>query len=120
MYKRIYNRMDYKYYRIEKMDKNTIREIINNYLDKLKSNNVKFEKVYIFGSYAKNTATENSDIDIAFVFNKIDEKFKLQLKLMRLRRGIDLRIEPHPIDIKNFNYNNSFANEILMHGIEIN
>ena len=86
----------------------------------MKNNNIKFEKAYIIGSYAKNTATENSDIDIAFVFKKIDEKFKLQLQLMRLRRGIDLRIEPHPIDIRNINYNNSFANEILKHGIEIN
>jgi len=56
------------------MDKGTIREIINNYLHRLKNNNIKFEKAYIIGSYAKNTATENSDIDIAFVFKKIDEK----------------------------------------------
>ncbi len=38
---------------------------------------------------------------------------------MRLRRKIDLRIEPHPINEKDFNAMNPFAFEIQHTGIEI-
>ena len=102
------------------MDKDKVKKIVNEYLDNLKENNICFEKAYLFGSYAKNAANENSDIDIALVFNSVNEKYKLLFKLMKLRRSIDLRIEPHPIELKDFNFNNPFTNEILKYGIEIN
>ncbi len=38
---------------------------------------------------------------------------------MRLRRKIDLRIEPHPIKEQDFNSMNPFAYEIAKTGIEI-
>jgi len=38
---------------------------------------------------------------------------------MRLRRKIDLRIEPHPIKEQDFNVVNPFAFEIEKTGIEI-
>jgi len=39
--------------------------------------------------------------------------------LMRLRRKIDLRIEPYPIGENDFNAMNPFACEIQKNGIEI-
>ena len=39
---------------------------------------------------------------------------------MKLRRKIDLRIEPHPFMIGDFNLSNLVVNEILKHGIIIN
>lgn len=38
---------------------------------------------------------------------------------MKLRRSIDLRIEPHPIKEQDFNSSNPFAFEIKNTGIEI-
>jgi hypothetical protein len=39
---------------------------------------------------------------------------------MRLRRKVDLRIEPHPISEADFNDMNQFAYEIKTTGIELN
>lgn len=77
------------------------------------------KKAYLFGSYAKGVEREDSDIDIALVIGKMDDFFSIQMQLMRLRRTIDLRIEPHPILDKDFNIQNPFAYEIQQTGIEI-
>lgn len=77
------------------------------------------KKVYLFGSYAKGEQREDSDIDIAVVLNNMTDYFETQMQLMRLRRNIDLRIEPHPIFIDDFNEVNPLANEVLSLGIEI-
>jgi predicted nucleotidyltransferase len=60
-----------------------------------------------------------SDIDIALVVDGVTDMFNLQLQLMRLRRKIDLRIEPHPIDKHDFNSSNPLAYEIEKNGIEL-
>lgn len=77
------------------------------------------KKAYLFGSYAKGVERDDSDIDIALVIGKMDDFFSIQMQLMRLRRTIDLRIEPHPILDKDFNIQNPFAWEIQQTGIEI-
>ncbi len=91
---------------------------VNNYISEIpKEFNIR--KVFLFGSYAKGTAKEESDIDIALVLWEMKDFFEVQKQLMRLRRKIDLRIEPHPIDENDFNTNNPFASEIIKNGIEI-
>ena len=76
-------------------------------------------KAYLFGSYAKGNEHIDSDIDIAIVIGKMDDFFSVQMQLMRLRRTIDLRIEPHPILEEDFNAQNPFAYEIQKTGIEL-
>ncbi|MEO8209387.1 MAG: nucleotidyltransferase domain-containing protein [bacterium] len=78
-----------------------------------------YKNIILFGSFAKGTGTEDSDIDIAVVFNDISDSINMQLELMRLRRNIDSRIEPHPFKEIDFNYSNPIVNEILKHGFEI-
>lgn len=75
------------------------------------------KKTYLFGSYVKGKEKEDSDIDIAIVIENMADFFDVQLELMRLRRKIDLRIEPHPISEEDFNSNNPFAYEIQKTGI---
>ena len=61
---------------------------------------VPIEQFWLFGSYAKNNAHENSDIDIAIVVNYLDKDYSVlntEPILWRLKRQIDLRIEPHVI-----------------------
>lgn len=77
------------------------------------------KKSYLFGSYAKGTEREDSDIDIAVVLENMNNFFEVQMLLMRLRRKIDIRIEPHPINVKDFNESNPFAYEIAKTGLEI-
>ena len=76
-------------------------------------------KAFLFGSYAKGLEREESDIDIAIILENMSDFFATQRLLMRLRRTIDLRIEPHPIHVKDFNSQNPFAFEIEKSGIEI-
>jgi len=101
------------------MVKREIKRIINNYLITLKKNNINYEKVFLFGSFAKEKSSVNSYIDLAIIINEVDDRFKLQLLLMKLRRNIDLRIEPHPIAKDEFTENNPFASEIMRYGIEV-
>jgi len=59
---------------------------------------MQIENVYLFGSYAKGTQREHSDIDVAFVVNKFKgDFFKVVPPIWKLRRQIDFRIEPHVI-----------------------
>jgi predicted nucleotidyltransferase len=73
----------------------------------------------LFGSFARGRAQDASDIDIALVLANMPDFFDAQNQLMRLRRKIDLRIEPHPIQINDFNASNPLANEVERTGVEI-
>ena len=48
-------------------DLKIVREKALAFLNLLREQNVAFENAYIFGSYAKGTAREDSDIDIAII-----------------------------------------------------
>lgn len=76
---------------------------------------------YLFGSYAKGSQKEESDLDLALalVLDHIDDFFTIQKHLRKLRRAIDLRIEPHPIKAEDFNNENSFVSEIKKYGISL-
>ena len=51
--------------------------------------------IVLYGSYAKGTAGSDSDIDIAVIVDKVEGDYlDQQAKLYRLRRSVDLRIEP--------------------------
>jgi len=52
------------------------------------------QKVILFGSYAKGTAHEESDIDVAVIVDKVDNILESELTLYKLRHDIDVSIEP--------------------------
>jgi predicted nucleotidyltransferase len=77
-----------------------------------------FEKVYLFGSYAKNTFRTDSDIDVAIVVDHIEgDFFSIHPLLWKLRRQVDDRIEP--ILIERDHDKGNFLSEIQKYGIEI-
>lgn len=60
------------------------------------------DMVVLFGSYAKGTQKEYSDIDIAVIVNEIKGDYLDVLsKLYKMRRNIDVRIEPHILEKDN-------------------
>ena len=75
--------------------------------------------VYLFGSYAKGTANDNSDIDLAIIFDNLSDAFDMQVELMKMRRKFDTRIEPHPFNESDFNISHPLAKEILNNGVEV-
>ncbi|NOU45840.1 MAG: nucleotidyltransferase domain-containing protein [Bacteroidales bacterium] len=94
----------------------SIIDTANRYIQSIPES-MDIKKAYLFGSYAKENQHIDSDIDIAIVLGKMDDFFSVQMQLMRLRRLIDLRIEPHPIWEGDFNIQNPFAYEIEKTGI---
>ena len=75
------------------------------------------EKIKILQSWIKEKLSEQQDIAI-IVNNEVDI-IDTQIELMKLRRKIDLRIEPHPFMMVDFNNSNPVVNEILKYGITI-
>ncbi len=100
------------------MDQAQAIAIARKYIDFLQ-NRFEIQRTMLFGSYAKGTYHEDSDIDIAIVLKQVDDIIDTQAELMKLRRQIDLRIEPHPFNDQDFNRMNPVANEILKHGVDI-
>jgi len=101
------------------MDKINALKIAQAYADEVK-NHFDYEKVILFGSYAKGNHNESSDIDIAVVFLDFSNRMDRQVELMKLTRNIDSRIEPHPFRENEFNLSNPIVNEIVKYGMEIN
>ncbi len=102
------------------IDNKLIMEIIEQYVEKI-CENYKIEAIILFGSYAKGTNNEDSDIDIAIITDDFeDDIIDEELKLMRLRRKIDTRIEPHIIRIEDYRKAETpFVKEIIDTGIKV-
>lgn len=81
-------------------------------------NYIDFEKIYLFGSYARNSNKIDSDIDVAIIVKNYSENyFTITPLLWKLRRDIDLRIEP--ILLERDNDHAGFIEDIESYGIEI-
>jgi predicted nucleotidyltransferase len=79
------------------------------------------EKVYLFGSYAKGTADEFSDVDVVFFLRDYGGKtrFDIGVQLLKLCRSYKVCFEPLVFKISEIERDNPFVNEILRTGIEI-
>lgn len=76
------------------------------------------KQIILFGSYANGTPHSDSDIDIAVIVDKITGDFlELSLKLYRLRREIDARIEP--LLLESNNDMSGFLDSIVKTGINL-
>jgi predicted nucleotidyltransferase len=100
------------------MDKREALRIAGVYIDFI-STKYNIKQAILFGSFAKGTNHDDSDIDIAIIVSNVVDIIDTQIDLMKLRRKIDLRIEPHPFMIGDFNRSNPVVNEILKYGIII-
>ena len=97
-------------------------EIINSIEKFIKEIKKKYnvEAIILFGSYAKGTESEDSDIDIAIVSDDFDDIYDCMAILMGMTWDIDTRIEPHPIKKKDFDeVSDYFVKEIIDTGIKV-
>ncbi|MCF7815289.1 MAG: nucleotidyltransferase domain-containing protein [Candidatus Cloacimonetes bacterium] len=101
------------------MDKATALALAKRFLKYIKSQNYNLTNAYLFGSYANGNPKEESDIDIAIFFEKLEDAIETQIELMKLRRKIDLRIEPHPFASSDIKNHTPFVDEILRTGTVI-
>lgn len=97
-----------------------IMNIVQRYVERV-CQNYKIEAIILFGSYAKGTEHEDSDIDIAVITDDFNNDiFDEELNLKKLRWEIDLRIEPHLIRIEDYkNVTTPFIQEVIDTGIKV-
>ncbi len=91
-----------------------VTAIAKDYAEKVKKE-MKVDSIYLFGSFVNGTPNDESDIDIAVISQEFTgDLIEDTMKLMRIRRLIDTRIEPHPL------YKDSpFLNEVITSGLRI-
>ena len=84
----------------------------------LLSQNMSFDKMILFGSYARGTQREDSDVDVAIIIDEIEgDYFSTRPLLWRLRREVDDRIEPILFETKHDE--SGFLQEIMRTGVLI-
>ncbi|MBL7968715.1 MAG: nucleotidyltransferase domain-containing protein [Prolixibacteraceae bacterium] len=100
------------------MDKDDAIKIAQRYLSLVEKKYNVVEAI-LFGSFAKGTNHQDSDIDIAIIFKSADDIINLQIELLKMRTEEDLLIEPHPFRAVDFKSSNPVVSEILKSGIKI-
>ncbi|MDD2586229.1 MAG: nucleotidyltransferase domain-containing protein [Syntrophomonadaceae bacterium] len=91
-----------------------ITAIAEKYADLVKEE-MNVEAVYLFGSFVNGNHDQDSDIDIAVIADDFSgDIIEDTLKLMRIRRKVDTRIEPHPL-----RKDNPFVREVITTGRRI-
>lgn len=96
-----------------------IRDIALRYADVLRGE-LTLRGLYLYGSYAKGTQNADSDIDLAVIADGLSgDAVDDTWRLMRLRRSVDTRIEPHPFLPSDFTEANPMAIEVMRSGIRI-
>ncbi len=104
---------------VKKTINKDILKSINKYVEEIKKH-YNIVAIILFGSYAKGTEHEDSDIDIAIVSEDFDDIYDSMADLMGMTWDIDARIEPHPIKKKDFDEeSNYFVKEIIDTGIKV-
>jgi predicted nucleotidyltransferase len=99
------------------MDKTAAIESVKRYADYVRRE-FNVTKVILFGSYAKGTAREDSDIDVAVVFKSIDGDYlDVITRLSKIRRDVEHRIEP--VALEELNDQSGFLKEITKSGVII-
>ena len=96
-----------------------IMESIKKYIERI-SEYYKIDAIILFGSYAKGTENDDSDIDIAIISSDFNDIIEDGAKLIGLTWKIDTRIEPHPITKEDYEkVSNPFIEEIINTGIKV-
>ena len=93
---------------------------VKEFLRKLTERGIYIESAYLFGSYAGESASKQSDIDVAvmspdFSHDQLEER----IRLMKLSAEIDIRIEPVPFHTNDFLDDDPLVGEIKKSGIPL-
>jgi uncharacterized protein len=102
------------------LTRNDAIKIINNFINDCRNINIIFEKVIFFGSLSHDSASEDSDIDLALVSeNFTGDRFHNNILIAPvLIKYLD--IDAHTFPSYYFKNGDPFINEILRTGIVIN
>lgn len=97
-----------------------IKNLIKKFVDEAKKDNISISQAFLFGSYAKGTNHEYSDIDVAVVSLDFEGiRYYDNQKLFDARYNTSIDLETHPYRPEDFTEDNPFVREILETGIRI-
>ncbi|MDR1870336.1 MAG: nucleotidyltransferase domain-containing protein [Deltaproteobacteria bacterium] len=101
-------------------DLETVKATVKIYADEVRQV-MPISKVYLYGSYAKGTPNEHSDVDVCFFLTYMyDENcINIMCTLLNLSHKYELWIEPYFFEVSDLETDNPFVKEILRTGIEI-
>jgi predicted nucleotidyltransferase len=100
------------------MDQEQALKIARAFLDAARAAGYRVREAFLFGPTVRETAGPDSDIDIALLVDGMANGFDAQVDLMKLRRSVDLRIEPHPF-VSTDDDSFGFLAEIKKSGIKV-
>ncbi len=101
------------------MDRTQALAIAHRYLEIVDNHHWKVLEAFLFGSQAKGTARPDSDVDVALVIDSPMNSVLVQWEMLKLRRSIDLMIEPHPFSPDDWAEGTPFTEEIKRTGIRL-
>ncbi len=104
------------------MAQSDVIKLLQLYVRILNEAGLRIQKAFLYGSFARNQASEDSDIDVMLVSDSFDaDDIKIKAKAWQLTRKVDLRIEPFTIGSKRFFSDNDSAlvDQVKKEGIEI-
>lgn len=98
----------------------TIQTVID-FVKEVRQQGVTIKKAYLFGSHAKGTPGEWSDVDVALVSDQF-----IGVRFEDIKRFIDVTIkkpyilfEVHTFSVEDFEDNDAFVQEIIKTGVRI-
>jgi uncharacterized protein len=103
----------------KKITKRTAIKLAKQYIEMCNKINLPIQKAFLFGSYSKDTAHADSDIDLLLVSDKFRNNSLDNWKMLSPITAKLYDVEPHPYPVKNFIKGDPFLEEVLKTGIEI-
>lgn len=97
-----------------------IKTIIKKLNEVIKDSFSDFIGIYLYGSYANNSATENSDIDLVAIFTESlsrDNKLKLWSIVGKLENNYNVFFDLHPLSKEELERNPIYYNQVVNKGI---
>ena len=94
--------------RVIDMSQEEIVAILRRYIQLLNESSLSIEKAFLYGSFASNQATQESDLYVLLVSKSFDKPgIEAKTLVWSLTRKIDTRIEPYSVGVAKF-----FSDEI--------
>ena len=104
------------------VDLETVIKYSKQYIEDVKKA-MPIDKVYLYGSYAKNEQRADSDVDLCFFSAAFAERPKwdilTQLFLLKHKYDGAIAIEPNAFPTSEIGSGNPFVNEVIQTGIEL-
>lgn len=98
----------------------SIKILLNKYIEALNKNGIKIKSAFLFGSYVKGSYSDLSDIDVAIISDAFEGiRFYDRKKIRKITLSISSNLEVIPFTPDDFSMENPLAKEIMDSGIQI-